>query len=179
MLRGFFGNILIGGSYVYSKELGTKWNGKDIDVFMLIPRKESWALVAELNLIFDSVQTFDVDFRVNTPKAITNKDKYYKIAKQWKRVVCYKNSMMYDLIFVDSDKSDLILNNTGSDISRLYYNVTYNEDNILQLSNYSKAAKLRLEKGICKINYEQCTEAYASKIEKLCDELRLEIRNGR
>ncbi|MCP3899170.1 MAG: hypothetical protein GY707_05600 [Desulfobacteraceae bacterium] len=176
-LNGYFqGNILIGGSYAYSKTLELDWNGKDIDVFILIPRMESWALQNILRLVFDEVYVFDQEAKHND-NFMQNKANYYKIPGQWKRVIAYKNSMMYDLIFVDTFKDDL-LDNTGSTISKLYYEITFNITNPLTLyygANYLDTIKREKK---CYIEMDQCTEAYASKIEKLCKQLNLELIYG-
>jgi len=175
-LRGYFGqdNILIGGSYAYSKYLNLRWNKKDIDIFILIPRMETWALVTILKNIFDNVHTFDYGFSTNMAKAQKNKDNYYKIDNQWKRIVCNKNGMTYDLIFVDTDIEELIFDNTGSDISRIYYELTYSRY-ILRLTNFSKDAICRLESKICIIHEDKCTDAYVLKIKKLCNYLGFKI----
>jgi len=170
-LRGYFGeqNLAIGGSYVYSKELEIEWNHKDIDIFFLMPRMESWALVNILNLIFDVVAVFPTD----TPEQLNHKDKYYKINRQWKRIMAYKDGMTYDLIFVDDNIDNLIIDNTGSDISRLYYQITYRVKT-LQLSTHSTVALRRLEAGTCWVYPNMCTIDYLNKIEKLCVQLKLE-----
>lgn len=183
-LGGYFryDNILIGGSYAYSKALDLEWNGKDIDIFFLMPKMETWALEKILNLVFDMVQRFDTPFYqdrdlddVYVNHFIKNKNKYYMIERQWKRIIAYKDGIKYDLIFVDSNKQDLILNNTGSSISQLYYEVAYGPKPI-RLNSISKVDKAIMQKtNICNIYYDQCTDAYASKIENLCKKLGLKI----
>lgn len=171
MLRGYFqNNILIGGSYAYSKALDLEWNGKDIDIFILIPRMESWALQNILNLVFDEVHVFDSER--NNPKFMDNKANYYKIEGQWKRVIAYKNSMMYDLIFVNTCPRDL-LKDTGSTISKLYYKLNY--DNREPLKLFDKAPLLFLETKSNYINMDMCTEAYASKVKKICKQLDIKV----
>ncbi len=165
-LSGYFqGNMLIGGSYTYSKLLNLKWNGKDIDIFFLMPRMETWALKNILNLVFDVVTVFD-----DAEKS----REYYRIPGQWKRVIAFKNNMMYDLIFIDGKKENLHCN-TGASISRLYYEVTFNKINLYY--GCIKELKHILIVGLCYIDRQQCTKSYISKVEKLCEGLNLTLKN--
>lgn len=177
ILRGYFrsDNLLVGGSYVYSKELDIEWSKKDIDVFILMPRMETWALVNILNQVFDMVTTFDNNYE-NLAHFMRNKDQYYKIDGQWKRILAYKNDMMYDLIFVDDTKENLILNNTGSDISRLYYNISYNKDNLVLNQHSIKYKNKLIDNKLCSLDSDQCTEAYASKVKSICKYLNIEVK---
>ena len=171
-LTGYFGidNVYIGGSYSYSKELDIKWNMKDIDVFILIPRMESWALVNILNMIFDNVHTFEFDFSKDVQKALKNKAEYYKIDNQWKRVVCNSYGIEFDLIFVNNTINDL-LKNTGSSISKLYHKITYKDNKMILIPESKTVLKYLIQTKYCLIKREQCTDAYASKIIDLCNKL--------
>ena len=171
-LTGYFGinNIFIGGSYSYSQELNIEWNKKDIDIFILIPRMESWALVNILELVFDYVHVFDHDFNINNEKAWKNRCLYYKIAKQWKRVIGYKDGMMYDLIFIDGDINTL-LDNTGSSISKIYHKLKYCSNDLHLIPESKLSISLMKLRKYCKIDMEQCTDDYASKIINICNTL--------
>lgn len=166
-LRGYFGsdNLLIGGSFVYTKELDLKWNNKDIDIFILIPRMETWALINILESIFDSVYENGIA-----------EYKEYMIENQWKHIVGFKDDMEYDLIFINESKENLILNNTGSDLSRLYYNINYSED-IIGLNSLSKKYLKRLtQEKYCNLLLGSSTEAYASKVRNICNQLNIEVK---
>lgn len=167
-LRGYFGidNVYIGGSYVYTKELGLEWNKKDVDIFILIPRMESWALVNTLNDVFDKVIIFN-----NFESNLKLKNEYYFIEKQWKRVICYKDDMCYDLIFVDTDFSTLVNENTGSTISKLYYNIPYNINKPVLTHSSLFFKKSAMDNKNCIIDYKKCTDAYASKMVDICNKL--------
>lgn len=176
-LRGYFGydNLLIGGSYVYTNELNLIWSGKDIDIFILIPRMETWALMNILNSVFDSLVIFD---QGDSDKFMENMNQYYKIDGQWKRVIAFKDGVEYDLIFVNDNKTNLIFDNTGSDLSKLYYEVVY--DNRLNHLGLHKASRKFLHKLIeektCNIYLEQCTDAYASKVRAICEQLKIKVK---
>jgi len=154
-LRGFFKEMYVGGSYATYKALRSNLEYGDIDIFILEPRRfESWALDIILNAHFDSVEHFDMW-------------QYYKIKNQYKYITCMKDGVQFDLIFLDIEAWQLD-DITASDLSKIYYHITYNEK-ILCLERSARNVLVRLlVDEVCEVDPTQATEQHLEKIKKRC-----------
>lgn len=173
-LSGFFPykNILIGGSLGLELKIPIfkQDNNSDIDIFILIPRIERWALLHILKAIDidieDDVNLLKVDF----PN--------YKLEGQWARIKARKLETDVDLIFLESDQNTLI-DNTAADISKFYYTLEVYRPKITPfLVNNIKSEKAyaRIISGKCFIDSKKATHDHIKKMERKCEQFGLKSK---
>lgn len=165
----FPGRCYVGGSYARHVCLGSQYDYDDIDIFITGPRMmEYWMLELILQEIFDTTGRVIEPHPDNPPDL---NEKQYFISTQFARVVCKRGNITFDLIFVDSSIDDIIVKQTASSYSKMYYEISYHPDQMLRIvSNpaITEAVTNIIINKRCDIVRSICSSSHYEKIERLC-----------
>ena len=166
----FPGRCYVGGSYARHVCLGSQYEYDDIDIFITGPRMmEQWVMELVLNDLFETVDARPV------PATSTNdliESNQYFISTQFSRIVCIKDGVKFDLIFVDSSIDDIIINHTASSYSKFYYEISYHPTDMLRMvSNLAinTAVNDIIINKKCNIIRSLCSSSHYEKIIRLCE----------